>query len=289
MKLAAAVTLFLCAACQRDRAPQPGAAVPDTLLPTPALPRRPDAVPTEPTPLGVFAYADSSGTRLLTLAIPWDPRGIRYAICQEGLRVAVRFLGHQSRSPAGDGRQLARNFANEAGALYQVEGQAIGGNRTCFLATDSLRALGEPVVPTPAGAATCTDAERGLLEAAKQRPVSLCKRMASIDSLTVILGAQFRPRGDSALASVALASADTVTWLDFHATFAGEDDAWRVGDMGVFHPEDFAVLFVVLGPRWRAIALTWAGEEGESIRLAAAADEARTFEDVVTAYRYWVP
>jgi hypothetical protein len=89
------------------------------------------------------------------------------------------------------------------------------------------------------------------------------------------------------LASIVLAGADTVTFLDFPAA-ADDEGTWRVGDAGTLRPEDFSVLFVVDGAEWKALAITWAGYEGEFIALATAMAP-NPFHTITESYRYWLP
>jgi hypothetical protein len=286
------VALFVLAACARPEAParQDVARAPATADSAAALALPPPALPDVATAtLGAFAFADSSGTRLLASSTVGQRDSLHAAICQGGVEARARFVRMQPRSPRDDGRQTARNFANQEGALYQVDSGTVGADRTCFLVGDRLRTLGRLVVPRATPIVACDAMERTRLARAKDRAVDACTRLLRVDSLTTVYGIQFQRLGDDLLASIALAGADTIAFLDFPAQFRGDDDTWRVGDGGRFDAAAFSILFVQQGAGWSAIALTWAGEEGENIRLAATTRRVDVLEDAVTDYRYWVP
>jgi hypothetical protein len=110
--------------------------------------------------------------------------------------------------------------------------------------------------------------------------------LVTVDDASAVVAAQFEPRSDSALASLVLVEPGTLTSLDFPAVPGPEGDTWRVGDGGRFSPSAFQVLFVVTGPPEKAIAVTWGGEEGESLILAVAPAGGGAFVPVVQDYRY---
>lgn len=236
---------------------------------------------------GGFAYGDHDGARLLAFSALAGPETVTEAICQSGRRLEVHFVGVQEASEHSDGRQTARNFDHDGGALFQVgEGRA-GRGETCFLVGPSLLALGPPVLPRSVQQPSCDAADSVRITRAKARLVVSCRRLGRVGSDASVLSARFELQGDSALASLVLAEPDRVTFVDFPAENRPEDGTWRVDDQGEFHPEDFDVVFVIDAPGARVMALTWAGAEGESASLEVAVDGAVAFEKVVRAYRYW--
>jgi hypothetical protein len=113
--------------------------------------------------------------------------------------------------------------------------------------------------------------------------------MAASDSITLV-AAQFAPANDSVLASIVLVDSARLFFLNFPAPYGGPDtdSRWRVDDQGIFHPEDFQILFLARrGAAW-IMALTWAGTEGEDAYLEVS-DSSRVFDEVTKSYRYWVP
>jgi len=232
---------------------------------------------------GAFAYADSSGDRLLALSAPSSPNSVVEARCRSGARLPVRFVGHQSRSPGDNGRQLASNFDYAEGDVFAVASGSARPDETCFLAPPPAAE-----VPRSPADSVCIVGDSARLSQAKARRVVWCRRIGTVDDLTRVLAVEFERRADSALASLVLADRDQVTFLDFPAVPGPEGDTWRVGDGGTFDPSGFGVLFVVNGPAERAIAVAWAGEEGESLIFAATGPARDAFVPRVRDYRYWL-
>ena len=237
---------------------------------------------------GGFAYSDNDGTRLLALSELAYPESVTRGVCQSGRRLEVRFLGVQERSQSSDGRQTARNFDYEHGALFEVAGGQAEPNETCFLIGPSLLALGALELPRRPRQPSCDPADSARITQAKTRRVVSCRRLATVGSGASVLSAEFEPQGDSSLASLVLTDSATLTFVDFAAENRPEDGTWRVGDGGEFYPDDFHLLLVIDAPGAKAMALTWAGEEGESSMLEVALAGTAGFEEVVRGYRYWV-
>lgn len=235
---------------------------------------------------GGFAYSDSGGTRLLAFSELAHPEAVKRAICPSGRTVEVRFVGVRERSEHSDGRQTARNFDHDHGALFQVAEGRVRPDETCFLIGPSLLPLGALELPRSVREPDCDPADSARIARARARRVVSCRRLAIVGGSTSVLSARFELQGDSALASLVLADSARLTFADFAAENRPEDGTWRVGDGGEFHPEDFDLLFVIDEPGARVMALTWAGSEGESSMLEVALGDTVGFEKVVGGYRY---
>lgn len=238
---------------------------------------------------GGFAFSDDEGTRLLALSELAYPEAVMRGICQSGRIIAVRFSGMQEYSEDSAGRQTARNFDYEPGAVFQLEEGQARPDETCFLMGPSVLALGTPEVPRRASRPVCDPADSARITRARGRRVESCRRLFTVGGSVSVLSARFELQADSALASLILTDSSTLTFADFAAENRPEDGTWRAGDGGEFHPEDFDVLFVIDEPGAKAMALTWAGAEGESSILEVARDGSVGFDKVVGNYRYWVP
>jgi len=240
-------------------------------------------VPRASSSQGVFAYADSTGARLLALSAPASPNSVVEALCRSGARLSIRFQGHQARSPRDNGRQRASNFDYAEGDVFEVTSGAAQPDETCF--------LGPPAaaqVPQSPADSVCVGGDSARVSQAKARRVVRCRRISTVDDRTQVLVVEFERRADSALASLVLADRDHMGFLDFPAVYGPEGDTWRVGDSGTLDPSGFSVLFVVNGPAERAIAVAWAGEEGESLIFAAIGPARDAFVPQVRDYRYWL-
>jgi len=233
----------------------------------------------------------ADGDTIVTLALLAEPTHVKTALCVSGTYPVTHVGQHVSGDPQRAARQVAANFASLPGQLFQITGQA-RGDETCYLAADG-ELIGSVIPLKHAGssvAATCLPAWVRALSAAQQRDVTNCWPMAAASDSITLIAAQFAAANDSILASIVLMDSARLFFLNFPAPYGGPDtdSRWRVDDGGVFHPEDFQILF--LAPRGGAwvMALTWAGVEGENAYLEVS-DSSRTFREVTHSYRYWVP
>lgn len=222
-----------------------------------------------PSPYGEFAFADSSGTRVLAGDPLAHPEAVHTLIVPPGRILHVVYEGTQAETGKGSGRDASWNFKNLGGQLFRIQDGRIGVDQDCFLATDSLLSLGAPI-PITGGKGGCdlTRRERYLLEAKKGRRVAQCWRLASILGAGIEL-IEFEAQGRSHLAGIALTGAKQVRMFDYPAEVREEDptSVWRVDDEGVLSQEEFDVMFVLQGRSGRFVGIFWAGTEGNAFEL----------------------
>jgi hypothetical protein len=235
-----------------------------------------------------FAYVGPTGTELLALAPIPDHSAIRGALCGGGRVFPVRFKETQAQDSASTYRQIASNFRRERGEVFEVLAGAATPDETCFLTADSLLLSTAGTVRALANAA-CSEQQSGHLSRIAGRAVVHCWRLYQTSLGAQVLAAQFATDDSSALAGIALVQDSVLAFFGIPAAYHGPDmDIWRVDDQGVFSPEFFGVLFAArLGGDY-ALALTWAGTEGESDTFLLT-DSTHIAREVVKAYRYWVP
>lgn len=289
LRIGAIATLAL--AC--DRAPRASVAgdssvarqIPvDSTVPRPI----PDSSTDDEDPEGSFAYVDSTGTLLLSLASVRDSSTIRGAICGQGVALSVRYDRTQNRRPTDSGRQLASNFANEKGDVYRVARERAPPNKSCYLSSDTAL-LANARAATMSDPSECLPKAVARLTAAKQRRVVHCWHIASAPAHREVLAVQFVSIDSNALASLAVVGDSSLWFNDFPAVYDKlEGSTWRVDDGGVFSPADFDILFVAAMPDGYVMAIAWAGSEGESCTLLRV-DSTGAFRTRVKGYRYWVP
>lgn len=237
---------------------------------------------------GTFAYGDSSGTELLALGAVDDPAAVIGAVCFGARVLPVRYDRTQESGPGDTGRQVARNFRNDAGRVFRIGLGTARPNETCYLSADSV-VLAGAVSVRPLGLPPCSRNHTDRVTATRRREVLHCWRVAEVPSEAELLAVQFATVDSSALASFVLIRDTSLRFHDFPAVYRGPDqDVWRVDDQGVFSPEDFEIVFVVPLPHAFAMAITWAGAEGGANQFLVA-DSADLFREVVSDYRYWAP
>lgn len=237
---------------------------------------------------GVFGFANAEGTELLALDSVSNPTQIRGAVCAGARVYRVAYARRQSRQPAGNGRQVAANFRNEAGDVFRLVGGTPRGDETCYLSADS--SLMASAVPADGPVSSgCDRARLSRIAQAKRRSVIHCWPLASAGPGAHILAVQFSVVDTNALASVVLIDQDHLLFQDFPGTYRGpQSDIWRADDGGLVSPDGFGIPFLCRLRGTYVIALTWAGTEGEDSYLLVA-DSGNVFRSVATSYRYWVP
>jgi len=241
-------------------------------------------------------------------------KAVRTAVCSEGRELSVRYLGFQNAVSATSGRQSATNLKNEEGHLFTVVGAATRPGGTCLMLPSGYTQR-YPLVHNDypeverrqqresyrringAGAELPPFEERGdfaraaiaRIERAKNRKVRLYWVLHSTGPAQQIAIVEFVPEGDSLLASLVLADAQRLSFLDMPAdrTKGKAGGCWRVDDDCRLNPEEMNVA-AVLGASTEALVFyTAAGAEGQLVRLLQVEDG--MLVEVKTAYRYQAP
>lgn len=234
---------------------------------------------------GAFAFVGESGRELLAIDVDAEPATLTHAVCSSG-NAELRFLRSQVASAESNGRHVAANLANEAGALFAVANGSLEPDETCFVTTPALVAAA--VLPIPSEATACTVEMDEALSQHARRELLHCWQLAAAGSGTIIVAAQFVSIDTSALAALALFDGDLRLFHPFPGHGGSDDSVWRVDDGGVFDPQSLHILFAARLPQGHALAFLWAGAEGESEHLVLA-DSTAAAQRVISAYRYWSP
>lgn len=282
--VAAALALLL-SAC--GGSPQPDARTPRE---TPVAAREPPASPAGRGTLdeGDFAFADTSGRELLALDSLAEPARLRFAICARAAVYPVAFARRQVPRAEGSGRQSARDFGNEGGAVFRVVSGAVPEDATCYLTADSALAA-SAAAAGPGGGEECGAGVARRAAQAKGRAVQDCRPFATTPSGAEIDAVRFATVDTSALASLVLADSVRLLFADFPARYSGPDqDVWRVDDGGKFPTEGFDILFLGRRGGHAVVGLTWMGSEGQDAFLFVA-DSADALRVVTMSYRYLAP
>lgn len=235
--------------------------------------------------VGAFAFANATGTQLLAIDPGQEAAAFTTALCRDG-RVDLRFVRTQAGSGATNGRQVAANFDREAGALFELASGSAAPDETCFVTTSEIARAAVPANPSSSPA--CTDGQSAALARQAQRELLHCWLLATAGSGTSILAAQFVTVDTSALAALALFEDELRFFHPLPGRGGSDDGVWRVDDGGVFDPAALRLLFAAALPQGYALAVLWAGAEGESEQLVLADSTGKT-RSVITAYRYWSP
>jgi hypothetical protein len=236
-----------------------------------------------------FAYADKSGSRLLSFNLLERPAEIHSAICEHGRIVTVQYKRRQARGSKDTGRQDWRNFDNDDGDAFQIVGERAGRDETCFLTLDA-GLLADVIPSSPADSTSCPPSQTARLGEARGREITQCRRIAQAARNIEVLVAQFATVGKEALGALAVMRGSTILFDDHRGdtTNLRKHFLWRVDDEGKFHPEDFHVLFVADTKQGLMVATAWAGVEGEDYVLLKQI-AGSTLHEEARGYRNWSP
>ena len=238
-----------------------------------------------------FAFPNEQGTRLLVTGEIAKPEIFRTALCAGGQQVSVQFERKQAEGRNTTSRQAPQNFAQTAGAVFQIiGGGAISADATCVLAEESFVA-GATVVPLtrPPSDARCSKATYPQIQVDKSRPVVGCWPIASSASGIQVAVIEFSRHLTQALASLIVIDGERRMYVDYPATFKGPgDDLWRVDDGGNIHAEGFGVVFLLKRGTTYVLAIDWAGAEGNALSLHVA-EAGGQFKEMITDSWYRSP
>ena len=233
-----------------------------------------------------FAFANTPGTRLLALSPISHPERPYRAVCPGGKVFRVKFVKRKQATPKDTGRATAANFDNSAGDLFRIVGGRTGGDGTCLLIEDASLNGKTIVKPTSLRDKRCDPLQSKKVADEKGRAVAQCWRKLRLTAGKELLLVLFEGKGKDALASLVLFTPRKLAFMDF----PGQNDptsTWRVDDGGVLEPAYFEVLFILAEGDALEIALSWAGVEGDALRLLKV--EAESFQTILEGYRYWAP
>ncbi|MFD0712773.1 hypothetical protein [Paenibacillus sp. GCM10027626] len=223
---------------------------------------------------GRFAFADESGTKLLTTnndgAANEDQdklKGLNRAIGAGGQIVSVRYIGAQQATDQDNGRQTAGNFANLAGDLFELtEGQA-EANETYFLLPDAVLPKEALLTVTVKSDRTVDAAITKQIEKQKERKIESIWAIAEVgeEHPRTIYVMQFVRQDNDMLASLAVERQDgTLLFQDYPAEY-DEFSTWRVDDGGEISEGMFSILLAAKTGSGLLLGVKWMGAEGENV------------------------
>ena len=239
---------------------------------------------------GVFAFADPSGTRLLSPAGLPQPELFRAAICSGGQRFSVRFERRQASQEGNNGREWSGNFDKLAGDVFAVSPGRVYKDAVCFLASDALLSSATVLrTGAPAGQSQCDSDVPGRLASSRNRKVVNCRVMASLPEDRSLVLAEFARQDKDALASVVLIDRERMIFADYHAEYRGEGESlWRVDDGGALDLTAFGVVFLLQRGNFYALGIAWSGAEGLNLSAFVSSGGA-SFTKVIADYWYQAP
>lgn len=233
-------------------------------------------------PVFLFAYADSSGTRLLTPGLETgdlDPGRFDAALGEGGKLFTVTYTGKQAGT---DPNQIAGRFANNAGHLYRITDGKVRENSSLLLIRRADHPAAALAPCTPGGNAPEKDpGQLKKLSGTFGRKITTAWLLATGADGSRLHLVLYERNKSGALAALAWTRGGKTL---FHA-MPGRDDpgsTWRVDDGGEIGPDAFTVLCLLRSPFF---ALAWDGAEGQSLMVFSAQDG--TLKEVARAARYW--
>lgn len=234
-----------------------------------------------------FAFAGPGGDRLLALSPLQSPSRITRALCGDGSH-RVRWIERRPGSAGDTGRRTAANFDRSPGDLFRMVGASAPPDAACLLVGDAFFRPPRPLLRLDPERSPCDVPTRERLAAARERPVTGCRGLATADGGRVVL-AEFARRGKDLLASlVLLKDAAEPVFFDYPATHDEERiSCWRVDDGCRLDAAALAILFAYRrGGHW-GLAVAWDGAEGQALQLLE--QDGPGFRELLAGHRYWAP
>jgi len=237
-----------------------------------------------------FAYPNEQGTQLLATSEIANPEVLRSALCTGQQRLSVRFERRQIEGRDTTSRQTPQNFAQTAGAVFQIAGGKVSPEATCILAEESFFSGATLVtLRRPPQNARCSKAAYPQFQADKGRPVVGCWPIAESAAGIQIEVIEFSRHLTQALASLVVIDGERRIYVDYPATFKGPgDDLWRVDDGGNIHAEGFEAVFLLKRGETYVLAIDWSGAEGNALSLHTA-ESGGQFKEIVSDSWYRSP
>lgn len=243
----------------------------------------------------VFAFADATGTRLVTLA-PLDDRGnelrsvlpvqtLTKAICAGNDVKSIEFERHQNSGPKDSGKQTEENFSQLAGDIFRISSGKIEAGGACVLTTPSYFARVQMTSwqALDSQGSNCPPDLVARFTAKYQREVNRCSVLVKLGREDVV-AVEFRRQGNDLLAAEAIVSKESLISHTEAAT-CRDNSGWRVDDDCEFSPAGLNVFFA-----WKSadggiqIGVSWNGAEGEDLVLFSA--DQNELREAARAYRY---
>lgn len=243
----------------------------------------------------VFAFADATGTRLVTLT-PLDDKGnelrsvpsvqtLAKAICAGNDVKDVEFERHQNAGPKDSGKQNADNFSQLAGDVFRISDAEINSGSVCVLMTASYfrRVQTTSRQALDLQGSNCSPDVVARFTAKYRRDVNRCSVLVKIGREDVV-AVEFRRQGNNLLAAEAIVSKSSLISHTETAT-CRDNSGWRVDDDCEFSPAGLNVLFAWKSAQGRIeIGVSWNGAEGEDLVLFSA--DQNELREAARAYRY---
>ncbi|ALG68075.1 hypothetical protein [Beggiatoa leptomitoformis] len=232
-----------------------------------------------------FAFADTTGSRLLTLDELSAPEKITTALCEGNRLLSVSYVQLQPGNNRNSLRDTAQNFNNQRGDLFLIAEGNTRADTTCLLLTDADKAALGTQQPLMMGVyANCERTVTQRLTQQRQRAINQCWHLANVGKNGQIVVAEFQRQNNEMLASIVYISPTELVFQDYLANY-NQSSCWRIDDGCKFDPGGFHVYSVFQSPQTLHLILTWDGAEGQNAMLLKAKNS--LFESVKQGYRYW--
>lgn len=243
----------------------------------------------------MFAFADATGTRLVTLT-PLDDKGnelrsgpsvriLTKAICAGNDVKSIEFERHQNSGPKDSGKQTEENFSQLAGDIFRISSGKIEAGGVCVLTTASYFARMQMTSrqAVESQGSECSPDVVARFTAKYRREVNRCSVLVELGREEFV-AVEFRRQGNDLLAAEAIVSKDSLISRTETAT-CRDNSGWRVDDDCEFRPAGLNVLFTWKSAEGRIeIGVSWNGAEGEDLVLFSA--DQNELREAARAYRY---
>lgn len=238
----------------------------------------------------IFGFTNETGNLIITIDpvdVNKDIKSINKAIGENGNVLSIKYLKNQSGNSNDNGRQLAFNFDNLEGHIFEVIQGKANADETYYLVNDNEFNL-RSILKSTEGDETEIDSEaKKEIEKTKSRKIQNSWEIGRIDLNTKIYLVMFERQNDDMLMSIVMETPTKLIYKDYPAKY-DEASTWRVDDGGEVVPWMFSMLFAAKAEDGIIIGLKWIAPEGESTYFLKENGDKLEELDISTG-RYMVP
>lgn len=238
----------------------------------------------------IFGFTNETGNLIITIDpvdVNKDIKSINKAIGENGNVLSIKYLKNQSGNSNDNGRQLAFNFDNLEGHIFEVIQGKAKADETYYLVNDNEFNL-RSILKSTEGDETEIDSEaKKEIERTKNRRIQNSWEIGRIDLNMKIYLVMFERQNDDMLMSIVMETPTKLVYKDYPAKY-DEASTWRVDDGGEVVPWMFSMLFAAKAEDGIIIGLKWIAPEGESTYFLKENGDKLEELDISTG-RYMVP
>ncbi|RFM30091.1 hypothetical protein [Deminuibacter soli] len=240
-------------------------------------------------PVLAFAFANQSGTEVLLPKADTGNQVNAAAFTEVIIKNTQQHCTFVKQLPAGandNGRQLADNFAQSAGAIFKLQQPVNTEEETVLLTNAAFLQQHHLLDRSPAPGSNLSAEVKAQLESSKRRRIKSIHAVAGLAAGAGVYLVEFERKLDSVLVSLVATKHGDIISRDYAAKF-DSTSTWGVDDGGEFGFDNYHLLAAFDNNGDPELVTEWAGAEGITIEYMV--PKGNVFVTRQTGYRYSAP